>query len=173
MTTKGFFRILGNAGLLGITAVLAGCLCPKCDSLTCGNGTMEEMVGGQRTCVATPVSCGGGTQEQPTGAQRECVPVNTGDILECGAGTYEHEQAPGGPRACVSGASSCPAGQIEVLNTDGTKSCKSGTLACGDGTQEQAIGGQRECVVVGSDLACGTGTQEQAVGGQRECQPVP
>lgn len=134
---------------------------------------MEQTVGGQRTCVVTPITCGTGTHEQPVGGQRECVPVDSGDILECGTGTYEQEQPVGGQRECVPGVSSCPAGQIEVLKGDGTTECKFGTLSCGDGTQEQPVGGQRECAVVGSDLSCGEGTQEQPVGGQRECKPAP
>ena len=171
MKTERKIRIFEVAGIMLISALLAGCPCPKCDSLACGSGTMEEMVGEQRTCVVTPISCGKGTKEQPTGGQRECVPTDTGEILECGAGTYEQEQPTGGQRECVPGTSSCPAGQIEVKSSNGSVSCKPGVLSCGEGTQEQPIGGQRECVVAGSDLSCGQGTKEQPVGGQRECQP--
>ena len=165
--------VLGNVALMAVSVVLAGCPCPACDKLTCGEGTTEIQIGEERTCVVTPLTCGDGAHEQATGGQRECVPTDPGEVLECGTGTYEQEPAVGGQRECVPGTSTCPAGQIEVLNADNTKSCMSGPLACAEGTHEQATGGQRECVPNDTNLSCGDGTQEQATGGQRECVPAP
>lgn len=164
-------RYLRLAGLLLVSALLGGCPCPDCDVLVCGEGTLETMIGLDRTCVITPVSCGTGAHEQATGGQRECVPNNPGDVLECGTST--HEQATGGQRECVPGGTSCAAGEIEVLNPDNSLSCESVHLDCADGTHEQTTGGQRECVLNDVNLACGNGTKEQTTGGQRECVPDP
>lgn len=164
-------RLSSIGATLLISAVLAGCPCEECARLNCGEGTMEQMNGDDRTCVVTPVSCGSGAHEQATGGQRECVPDNPDNILECGTDTYQQEQATGGQRECVPGETSCLDGEIEVLHPDETTSCSLEALSCADGTHEQATGGQRECVLDDSNLGCGEGTHEQATGGQRECVP--
>ena len=170
---KNLRSLLGKASLLTASLALAGCPCPVCEQLTCGDGTVEVQVGEVRSCEVIPLSCGSGQQEQATGGQRECQPTTPGDILECGTDTYQQEQATGGQRECVPGASSCTASQIEILNDDGTTGCMDLPLACGEGTHEQTTGGQRECVLDDTGLGCGEGTHEQTTGGQRECLPGP
>lgn len=167
MTKQKLVRIFTNAGLLITSALLAGCPCPACDVLTCGPGTIEEMVGTDRTCVVTPLSCGSGALEQTTGGQRECVP--DADVTSCGTDTHEREQTTGGQRECLPGPSTCAAGEVEYLDSDGNLACRSVDFVCADGTHEQTTGGQRECVFDAAN--CGSGTHEQTTGGQRECVP--
>lgn len=164
-------RYIQNLALLSVSAFLAGCPCPACDALICGQGTMETMIGADRTCVVTPLTCGGGAHEQMVGGERECAPVEPGNVLECGVDTHEQEQAIGGERECVPGDTTCAPGQIEINNADGTLSCENGPVSCGEGTHEQAIGGERECVLDDANLGCGEGTHEQTIGGERECTP--
>ena len=143
------------------------------DPLSCGYGTIETLIGGERNCVVAPLSCGDGTQEQATGGERECQPEVGADVLTCGAGTSELEQASGGERECVSGASECASDQVAYVTEDGDIACRP-NIVCGDGSYEQATGGERECVPTGSVSGCGADTQmEQASGGERECVEVP
>ncbi len=169
MNNQKVKRTLSIAGALLISVLLAACSCEECSQLNCGDGTMEQMQSGVRNCVVTPIACGNGAHEQASGGQRECVPINSDNILECGDDTHQQEQATGGQRECVLGPSSCPASDDEILNEDGTTSCRPEPLFCAEGTHEQATGGQRECVLNDANLACGDGTHEQATGGQREC----
>lgn len=169
MNNQKLKRTVSIAGALLMSVLLAACSCEECSQLNCGDGTMEQMDSGVRSCVVTPIACGDGAHEQATDGQRECVPNDPDDILECGNGTHQQEQATGGQRECVPGASTCAPGEAEIIEDDGTTSCRPEPLFCADGTHEQATGGQRECVLNDANLACGDGTHEQATGGQREC----
>ena len=166
MNKKKIRSLLSNIGILCVSAFLAGCPCPACDLLMCGDGTIETVSGETRTCVVAPVACGEGTMEQMMGGQRECVPEDPDGILECGADTYQQEQTFGGQRECTPGMSSCPAGEIEYLDKDSNKMCRPIDTVCGEGTFEQTFGGQRECVPDDTGLSCGSGTSE--VDGQCE-----
>ena len=85
MTLKS---LAGNAGLMLLAVLLAGCL-------TCGPGTFEKNVDGDRQCLPDPslteLKCGEGThvwpeQEQGRGVERECAPD-----VRCGSDTEEKE----------------------------------------------------------------------------------
>lgn len=77
--------------------------------------------------------------------------LHNGEIVQLHCGTY---------------------GTMETM-IGGERHCVIAPLSCGDGTQEQATVGERECTpVAGADLLhCGTGTYEleQATVGEREC----
>jgi len=166
MRNKYLNTVLGNIGLLTVSVLIAGCPCPACDQLMCGDGTIETMTGEARTCVVAPVGCGDGTMEQTFGGQRECVPIDPGDILECGADTHQQEQTFGGQRECVPEETTCGPGEIEYLDQNSDVMCRPVDTVCGDGTFEQTFGGQRECVPDDTGLSCGDGTHE--VDGQCE-----
>jgi hypothetical protein len=171
MTTINIRTISGIAVLLALSAVLAGCPCPTCPApVQCGDGTMEEMINGERICTVVSLACGSGTVETAIDGKKVCVVDDAGGPLSCGEGTHLQEQAVGGERECVPGESpSCPSGYVTVI--DGDVECAIAPVACGPGTFEQAVGGERECIMDPKD--CGSGTLEQAVGGERECQPTP
>jgi hypothetical protein len=162
------------------TALMAMSLtgCKHIDPLMCGYGTIETLIGGERHCVVAPVSCGAGTQEaeQATGVERECEKKPDADFLKCGDNTYELEQATGveRERQCMPGTSPCPAGKIAYADANGVAQCRD-NYVCGEGTYEQATGGERECVPEGSVSGCGPGTEEkeQATGVERECETLP
>ena len=100
MIRKEAWQILRFAGLALLAMSLAGCWHVKPDSLKCGYGTIETLIGGERYCVVAPLSCGDGTFEfeQATGSERECRPEENPDVLTCAVGTFELEQATGGER---------------------------------------------------------------------------
>jgi len=161
-------------GVLALAAIsITGCnhVRPDPMPLSCGYGTIETLVGGERHCVVAPLSCGDGTQEQATGVERECLPEAGADVLTCGDNTFELEQATGGERECVVGTSECGLDQVAYVTEDGGVACRP-NIVCGDGTYEQATGGERECVPTGSVSDCGAGTQEQATGVERECEAL-
>lgn len=173
LSTHTIWQTLRFTCLAFVAIAIAGCLHnPPIKLVTCGYGTIETLVGGERFCVVAPLSCGDGTQEQASGGERECLPEPDPDILTCGEGTYELEQAAGGERECIdppATAPTCDADEVAYVKEDGNIGCRP-NIVCGDGTYEQASGGERECVPDGSVSQCGSGTQEQASGGERECR---
>ncbi len=99
-------RLVANSGLALVALVMAGCV-------TCGPGTFEKNVGGDRQCLpmvpASAFECGEGThvweKEEGRGVERECAPD-----IRCGPGTkekdlhltgIEYEEGRGVERECV------------------------------------------------------------------------
>lgn len=174
MNKKLFWGVTRFATLALWAISLAGCWHIKPDPLKCGYGTVEKQVGVERHCIVAPLACGKGTELQSTG---QCKPIDDPEVLKCGAGAFQLEQATGGERECVydeNYSGICSPGQVVYLTKNKEYACRT-VIECPDGTYEQATGGERECVPDNSVSRCGSGTQpEQATGGERECRrPQP